>query len=234
VPRQAPNEVKTFPAYTLADAARYVGTTPQTLRRWFRGRPAVSTKEGAFRRSEVKALLPTEAGPREPLSFIDLIEAHVLFSIRRAYKFPMSKIKTAMEYLAEQMEGNLMFLAHKEFYHDDSNLFLGTDKTLLSLSERGQLADKTILANGLHQIVYGTDGYADEFFPKLDNAVQREFVINPAINYGRLCLVRLGIGADVLAQRYQAGELVEHLAKDYGAKLGEIVEAIRWHDKLAA
>ena len=58
------------------------------------------SESGAFRKPAVAPLLPTEAGPREPLSFIDLIEAHVLFSIRKAYNFPMRRVWLGMDYLA--------------------------------------------------------------------------------------------------------------------------------------
>lgn len=178
-------------------------------------------------------MLPTEAGPREPLSFIDLIEAHVLVSIRKTYGFPMRKVRSAMEYLS-QGGGNLQFLAHKSFYHDHSDLFLGFDETLLSLSEQGQMADKEILKIGLHQIEYGADGFADKFFPKIGTDEQREFVVNPNINYGRISIARLGIGADVLAARWAAKEPLADIVEDYGATAEEVVEAIRWHDRLAA
>lgn len=146
----------------------------------------------------------------------------------------MRRIKTAMEYLADQLDGNLSFMAYKDFYHDRANLFLGEDQKLLSLTERGQMADKTILAGGLRQISYGSDGFADEFYPKFGTVEQRQFVINPAINYGRICLVRLRVGADALAARYRAGEKMADIAEDYGATPEEVVEAIRWHDRLAA
>jgi uncharacterized protein (DUF433 family) len=233
VPSTAPNEVKILPAYTLAEAARYIGVSETTLRTWFRGRPSYSTKKGAFRRGKVNPILPTEAGPGEPLSFLDLIEAHVLFSLRNAYKFPLRKVKAAKDYLAT-LSGDLTFLAHKDFFHDSGDLYLGQDKTLLSLTEQGQMADKTILEKGLHQIIYGSDGYADEFFPKLGTAEQRQFAVNPAINYGRISIVRLGVKADALAARYNAGEKMADIAEDYGATPEEIVESIRWHDRLAA
>lgn len=228
-----PDPVKMLPAYTLAEAARYVGVSESTMRTWFRGRPARSTKSGGFRRAAVKPVLPTGANPRAPLSFIDLIEAHILFSIRKAYKVPMKKVKAAKEYVAT-LSGNLILLAHRDFFYDHSNLYIGSDKTLLSLSERGQFADKLILEEGLKQVTYGADGFANQYFPKVGGTDQREFVVNPAINYGRLSIVRLGVGADAVAERFLAGEKVEEIADDYGATTDEVEEAIRWHERLAA
>jgi len=233
VPSSSPDEVKILPAYTLAEAARYVGVSERTLRTWFRGSPSRSTIEGAFRRAAVKPILPTEAGPREPLSFLDLIEAHVLFSLRKSYKFPMSKVRVAMEYLGT-FGDDLTALAREDFFHDHGDIYLGRDERLLSLTERGQMADKTILESGLHQITYGSDGYANEYYPLFNNTPQRDFVINPAINYGYISIAKKGIGADALAARYQAGEKMSDIARDCGVSLEDVVESIRWHDRLAA
>ena len=233
MPSSSPDEVKILPAYTLAEAARYVGVSERTLRTWFRGGPAQSTIKGAFRRAAVKPILPTEAGPREPLSFLDLIEAHVLFSLRKSYKFPMAKVRVAMEYLAT-FGDDLTALAREDFFHDHGDIYLGRDRRLLSLTERGQMADKTILESGLHQITYGSDGYANEFYPLFNNAPQRDFVINPAVNYGYISIAKKGIGADALAARYQAGEKMSDIAQDCGLSLEDVVESIRWHDRLAA
>jgi uncharacterized protein (DUF433 family) len=234
VPPPTPDEIKTLPAYTLAEAARYLGVSEATLRTWFRGKPGKTTADGALRKDPVKPVLPTEAGPREPLSFIDLIEAHVLFSLRNAYKFPMRKVKLAMEYLASHNEGDLTVLARQDFFHDCGDLYLGFDKTLLTLTDQGQLADKTILTVGLQQITYGADGFADKFFPKTGNVGQNKFVVDPEINYGRISIVRLGVGADAIAARFKAGEKVMDIAEDYGATPEEVVEAVVWHDRLAA
>ena len=138
-----------------------------------------------------------------------------------------------MEYL-NSLGGNLVFLAHKDFFHDHLDLYLGMDESLLTLSDQGQIADKTILASGLRQISYGNDEFADEYFPQTGGMPQRNFVVNPAINYGRISIARLRVGADALAARYTAGEPVADIAEDYGATTEEIVEAVRWHDRLAA
>ncbi len=145
----------------------------------------------------------------------------------------MRQVRKAMEYL-NSLGGNLIFLAHKDFFHDHADLYLGMDERLLTLSDQGQIADKTILASGLRQITYGNDEFADEFFPEARGAQQRNFVVNPAINFGRISIARLRVGADALAARFAAGETVTDIAEDYGATNEEIVEAVLWHERLAA
>ena len=146
----------------------------------------------------------------------------------------MHKVRTAMEYLAATAGGNLMFLAHKSFWYDHKNLFLGNDTALLSLSERGQLADKTILQDGLQQVEYGLDGYVGEFYPKISHVEQKQLMLSPSINFGRLCIARLGVGAHAIRARFKAGEKMADIAEDFGATTLEVEEAIRWHEQIAA
>jgi uncharacterized protein (DUF433 family) len=223
-----PESVKLLPAYPLAAAARLVGSNPSTLRAWFRGRDY--TVGGKKRKS--RAVLPTRSRAGEPISFIDLVEAHVFLLIRKQYRIPMKNVRRAAEYLAE-IKGSLTFLAHKDFYFDNTHLFLQLSEGLVSLSERGQVVDKDIIEKGLKQVEYGSDGYASEFFPSADHAEQRSFVISPARNFGRLCIARSGVGAEVLAVRFDLGEKIADIAQDYAATPEEVEEAIRWNRRLS-
>lgn len=225
-----PDNVKLLPAYPIAAAARLVGANPSTFHAWFRGRP-LKSPDGNVRKS--KPILSTRAAPGEPISFIDLVEAHVFFLIRRQFNIPLRNIRAASEHLAS-LKKNLTFLAHKDFYLDKYHLFLKKDGALISLSERGQLVDEDIIASGLKQLSYGSDGFASEFYPKAGAEEQREFVVAPERNFGRLSIARLGVSADVVAARFVSGEKIVDIAKDYGATVDEVEGAIRWHDRLAA
>lgn len=222
-------DIKLLPAYPLAEAARYLGARPSTLRAWFHGRHYKTTNGKRFS----TAILPATQGRGQPISFLDLVEAHVLLAIRQGYGIPLQRFRVAMEHLRD-MSGDLHFLAHRDFYHDRRDLFLKIDDKLVSLSERGQLVNREIISEGLKQLVYGNDGYADQFFPRFGGERQQSIVLNPAINFGKPCLSRLGIGAEAIAARFVAGEKMSDLAKDYGATAEEIEEAIRWHERLAA
>lgn|GEM_PF-3181079 len=231
MPHATPDEIKILPAYSLAGAARLIGAHPSTLRVWFRGRGAYQST-ARFQR-EVKPVLPTEAGGGEPLSFIDVIEAHVLHTIRQGYRLPLKNVRKAVSYI-EDIKGDLLFLASKDFYHDHHNLFLEIGPHLISLSESGQVVDKEIIAEGLKQIIYGNDGYAGQFFPAMNGKRQQAFAINPAVNFGRLSIARLGVDTNAVAARFVAGEKIVNLAKDYDATADEVEDAIRWHERLAA
>ncbi len=224
-----PTDIKLLPAYPLAEAARYLGARSSTLRSWFHGRHYKTAGNKRF----ASAVLSATQGQGKPISFLDLVEAHVLLAIRKGYGIPLQRFRTAMDHLRE-ISGDLHFLAHRDFFHDRRDLFLKIDDKLVSLSERGQLVDREIIAEGLKQLIYGNDGYADQFFPRFGEERQQTIVLNPAINFGKPCLARLGVGADAVAARFLAGEKLADLARDYDATPEEIEETIRWHERLAA
>ena len=227
-----PDDIKLLPAYTLDEASRYIGMSKSTMQIWFRGRHEYLTKKGR-KHNAVSPILHSDSGARQPISFIDLIEAHVLTTVRKGYKIPVKNIRSAAEYL-KVLNKNLTFLAHEDFYHDHKHLFLKIEDLLISLSERGQVVDKDIIEKGLTQIKYGNDGFADKFFPRIGDTIQHDFVLDPHINYGKLSIARLGVGADIISTRFDSGEDILEIASDYGAEQKEVEEAIRWNRRLAA
>ena len=229
MPHGQPDEIKLLPAYPLAVAARFVGSNSSTLRAWFRGRSY--PVGGKLRQSA--AVLTTRSVTGEPISFIDLVEAHVLTLVRRCYNFPMKNFKAAAETLAK-LKGDLTYLAHKDFYADHKNLFLEIDGKLISLSERGQHVDRKIISKGLMQLSYGDDGFASRFYPVIRQTEQRDVFLDPEINFGRPCLASLGVGTEAMAARFFAGETISELAEDYGATAQQVETAVRWHDLRAA
>ena len=223
-----PAEIKLLPAYPLAEAARYLGSNPSTLRAWFHGRKyRVQGRE-----KWARAVLSSVQLKGEPISFLDLIEAHVLIAIRRGYGIPLKRFRAAMDFLQES-GGDLHFLAHRDFFHDRRDLFVKWEDKLVSLSERGQLVDKGIISEGLKQIIYGDDGFASRFFPRHDEQRQECIVLDPTINFGRPCLVRSGVGAAAIAERFRAGEKIADLAQDYAVTRDEVEEAIRWNERVS-
>ncbi len=211
-----PDTSSLTPAYTIAEASRYIGVNASTIRNWFRGTEAI--------------LRPASSGR---ISYLDLIQAHVLHTIRRGYHIAMRKVRIAAETL-KKLRGSLNYLAHKDFYVDEKHLFIMLDEQLISLSEGGQRVDQEVIKQGLKQLDYGEDGFSDQFFPKADGVLQREFAVNPKVNFGRLHLTRLGISAEYIRDRFIAGERISEIALDYGANELEVEEAIRWHERLAA
>jgi len=142
-------------------------------------------------------------------------------------------LDAAAETLANYKKGGLLYLAHKDFRLDEKHLYLKLDGLFISLSERGQVVDEDIVSKGLKQLSYGSDGFASEFYPICDGVEQKSFVISPERNFGRLCIASSGVGADIIAVRFDRGEKVAEIAGDYGVTTDEVEEAIRWRNRLA-
>jgi uncharacterized protein (DUF433 family) len=223
---------RTLPAYSMTDAARCIGAHPATLRTWFKGRSYPT--RGGVRRSP-NLLVPAAA---DALSFQNLVQAHVVQGIRKRYGIPMHRVRDALAYLRESM-GSLDLLASEKFYHDEKHLLLKIEDRLISLSERGQTVSEKVLQQYLHRIEYGQDGLASRLYPFLHTASglfyePRHIMIDPSVAFGKPCLKRLGVKTEIIADRFLAGEPIEELSADYGAKPEEIQEAIRWSSRKAA
>src|SRR5204863_1593859 len=92
--RNAPASDRESAAYTLAEAARYLRLPAATLRSWVLGRQ-YPTAEGSGQ-------FPPPMRPashRPPLlSFSNLIEAHVLRSLRTDHGVPVKALRSAVAY----------------------------------------------------------------------------------------------------------------------------------------
>lgn len=225
----APAEIKIVPAYRLAEAARYLGASASTLGGWFRGR----TYKAAGQQRRARPVLGQHGQAGDTLSFLDLIEAHMLQAIRRGYGIPLNRFRKAMEFLRE-INPDLHFLAHKNFRHDRRDLFLQMEDRLVSLSERGQVVSEDIIAEGLQRLDYGKDGFASRLFLHLPGSDRNTIALDPTLGFGRPVIGRLGIKAEAVGERFAAGEGIADIATDYGAEIMEIEDALRWCKRLAA
>lgn len=170
------------------------------------------------------------------LSFINLIEVHVLDAIRRQHSVPLDKIRTAIDYLREHF-GSEHPLAEESFATDGLDLFVQKYGQLINVSRAGQLGIKTLLEAHLRRIERDAKGVALRLYPftrKRSPEEPRSVVIDPYVSFGRPVLVGTGIATSVIAERYKAGESIEQLCSDYGRQPLDIEEAIRCELSLEA
>lgn len=87
-----PPDIRNQPAYTIAEAAHHLSVPPATMRYWARGQgPYPALIDIPKVRPGVPALL----------SFLNLVELHVLAAIRRRHTVSMPKVRTAIDYLSK-------------------------------------------------------------------------------------------------------------------------------------
>jgi helix-turn-helix protein len=113
------------PAYTLAEAARYLKLAPATFRAWVAGHPY--PKAGGVARFQ-PLIRPSRRQP-PILSFWSLIEAHVLRSLRTDQGVSMKSLRQALGY-AERSLNIERLLLRKELCTDAGQVFL--DRSLYS------------------------------------------------------------------------------------------------------
>ena len=225
-----PREV---PTYAIPEASHYLQIPAATLRSWVVGRP-YPTSTGA---KESKPLIQSAEGGRSSLlTFFNLLEAHVLDSIRRHHKVPMQRVRAALDFLAERLPSPHPLL-DQTFKTDGLDLFIENFSDLMAISAGGQLGMKKVLQAYLERIEHDEDGVAVRLYPftRLRTLAEPRLVmIDAQIAFGRPALADTNIATAIVAERYKAGESIERLARDYGRKRSEIEEAIRCELRVAA
>jgi uncharacterized protein (DUF433 family) len=213
------------PAYSIPEAAHYLQIPPATLRSWALGR--FYPTESGKKRFEPIVELPTSVQPS--LSFVNLVEAHVLDAIRRQHQIPLRKVRRALRYLRERFDSKHP-LADQVFETNGLDLFIEKYGKLIAISQDGQLAMRSLIEAHLQRIERDQSGVAVRLYPFIRKRQPDEpklVVMDPCIAFGRPVLVGTGIPTAVVASRYKAGESVQQLAADYGRRRDEIEEAIR-------
>jgi uncharacterized protein (DUF433 family) len=220
-----PEDPRHAPVYGIQEAAHYLFIPTATLRSWVKGRPyptATGTKQ--FRPI---IQLPEEGSSL--LSFVNLVEAHVLAAIRRKHNIPVAKVRTAVGYVKKAFRSEHP-LAEQRFETDGVDLFLSQFGRFISVSEGGQLALRELLEAHLRRVDRDPSGVPIRLFPftrRREAGEPRVVVIDPLISFGRPVLVGTGIPTAVVAERYKAGDSIDELADDYGRSRPDIEEAIR-------
>ena len=219
-------------AYGLAEAAHYLRIPIATLRSWVCGR-YYPTERG---RSFFKPLLELPDPKLLSLSFVNLVEAHVLNAIRRQHNIPVPKIRLALDYVKRRF-GTRHPLADHKFETDGAALFVARFGELIAVSEAGQLAMREMLAAHLRRLEHDAEGLAERLYPftrkrQLDEP--KIIVMDPTVSFGRPTIIGTGIATNIVAERYKAGESIDNLAKDYGCKRGYVEEAVRCELAVAA
>jgi|HubBroStandDraft_6_1064221.scaffolds.fasta_scaffold00818_10 uncharacterized protein (DUF433 family) len=219
-------------SYGLAETSHYLLIPQATVRSWVVGRP-YPTKRG---KKYFEPVIELPDRDIRSLSFINLIEVHVLDAIRREHSVPLDKIRIAIDYLGEQF-GSEHPLAEESFATDGLDLFVDKFGQIINVSRAGQLGIKTLLQAHLRRIDRDAKGVALRLYPftrKRSPDEPRVVVIDPYVSFGRPVLVGTGIATSVVAERYKAGESIEQLCTDYGRERLEIEEAIRCELELEA
>lgn len=218
-------ELRDIPAYGLSEASHYLGIPKATLRSWVLGRHYPIETGKQFFRPIIE--LPDKEKPL--LSFVNLVESHVLEAIRQRHGIKFWRVRGAVEYIERHLDSRHP-LAEQRFVTDGADLFVEQFGRLVNISREGQLAIKELIQTYLRRIERDSAGFPIRLYPFTRERKPDEpktIVIDPYISFGRPVLAGTGIATTIIAQRYKAGESIEELAEDYGRPTSDIQEAIR-------
>ena len=220
------DRLRRLPAYTFVEAAHYLNLPPSTLSSWCRGQSYRHNSE--IRRFE--PVINLDGAPGEGLSFLNLVEAHVLAAIRREHRIPLQKVRRALAYVEEEL-GIERPLSNARFETDGINLLVHELKRLVNVSQEGQLEIEPVVRSFLKRIKRDPSGVPIKLYPFTRKEVSEDepqpVEIDPQIAFGRPVLAGRGVPTAVLADRFKAGDSLAELAEDYDTSPEIIEEAIR-------
>jgi uncharacterized protein (DUF433 family) len=217
-----------LPADSNREAAHYLRVPHATVRSWVLGRHYPTGAGKKF----FAPIIPLPDEGKQLLSFVNLVEVHLLDAIRRRHYVPLHKVRKALEFLKAQLPSSHP-LADQAFETDGSDLFIEKLGQLINISQAGQLAMRVLIDAHLRRIERETVGPAVRLYPFTRKRLcdePRTVVIDPLVSFGKPVLVPTAI----IAERYKAGESIDELANDYGRQGSEIEEAIRCELEVAA
>jgi len=219
----ANTDLRDQPAYPLAEAARYLKVPPPTLRSWVSGRAYPKAERvGRFE----PLIHPPEKQP-PVLSFWNLIEAHVLRSLRTEHGVSLKAVREALHF-AEKAENIDRLLLSKELRTHEGQLFLDKYGQLIHLQPSGQLAMRKIFEEHLKRVEWDEWKFPIRLYPFVSSETPafRTIAIDPKISFGRPVIARAGISTHAITGRIDANESLQEVAEDYGLTVEEVEQAV--------
>lgn len=217
-------DLRNQPAYSVAEAARYLKVAPATLRSWVAGRPY--PKGGGTAKST--PLIQAAQNPPPMLSFWNLIEAHVLRSLRTDHGVSMEALRRAIQYSQRSLHVDRLLLSH-ELRTDAGKVLLERYGELIELSASGQIAMRHTFNEHLARVEWDEWQFPVRLYPFAATAIpiaDRPIAIDAKIAFGRPVIADRGISTGTIAARIDAGESAADLADDYNLSPEQIEAAV--------
>lgn len=222
--KPAASDIRSQPAYTLAEAARYLKLAPATLRAWLIGR---DYPKGTGKVHSVPLIRPAK-NPPPTLSFWNLIEAHVLRSLRTDHGVKMDALRRAIRYAEQHLEIDRLLLS-PALRANAGKLLLDRYGELIELSASGQVAMRHMFEAHLARVEWDAWKFPVRLYPVTSTETltsAQRIAIDPQIAFGRPILAAKGVKTSTIVERMDAGESANDLAEDYDLTPEQIEEAV--------
>ncbi|HEX7052787.1 MAG TPA: DUF433 domain-containing protein [Burkholderiales bacterium] len=223
-------DLRELPAYGIPEAAGYLRIPVSTLRSWLLGQRYTVGDQPRF----FKPVIEIADRKQRQLSFINLVEAFVLAGIRREHEIPLPKVRRAVDYLRRTF-GSRRPLADEQFETDGVDLFVEKMGAIIGATQEGQIQLREMILDRLQRVRRDPKGVPERIvlFPAAGKRGSADVVIDPRLSFGRPVLQGVGVRTSVLAERFDAGDDIELLAREYSAPPAAIQNAIRCERRAA-
>jgi uncharacterized protein (DUF433 family) len=213
-----------LPRYSYSEAARATGVPASTIAASVRGQDYTLKRGGkAFFRPVIER--PGEGR----LSFYNLIEVHVLRSLRTKHAVRLQHVREAAE-IAEAEFKLPKLLLSEQLRFGAGDLFLEQYGRIVQLSRAEQMVLHTLLFSHLDRIEFGAGGLPRDFSPleRITLTGRKLLLVSPVISFGRPIVRRVGITTRAIAERINLGESADDVRDDYGLEPDELNEALAY------
>lgn len=214
-------------AYTVREAAKLAKTSPATVGRWLKGYDAPGRHmEPVFGEREKPA-----KGEAMQVSFLELIEIAVavrfrtdetqdltLDRVRRAHTFARKTWSVPFPFATMDFK---LYGGHIMHEFEDAEPGRGH----MAFDMGGQWALPGMVKEVVVAIDFeSTDQYAARWFPYGREA---NVVVDPHLAAGRPAIVGTRIPISAIRGRFEAGESIHYLARDYSLKVAVVEDILR-------
>ncbi|HLZ52350.1 MAG TPA: DUF433 domain-containing protein [Candidatus Acidoferrum sp.] len=215
------NKLYEEPAYGLSEAAVYLKVPCTTLRYWLTG----------FGK-QFPIIQPLESAPTR-LSFLNLLECHVLAGMRKVYDLKLPRVRSALRKVSEQFPQSHPLIS-EVFLTDRKDLFIERMGQIVNVSRHQDQLSLDFYRMHLERVEVDPKGLF-RFFPFVVEPRSTEpkiIEINPLVGFGKPVIAGSAISTAIIASRFNARESITSLAEEYGCTTQQIEEAIRWEGAL--
>lgn len=202
-----------LPAYTVSDAARYAGTTPQTVAYWH------------YWGGGLGPALPGRER-RRPLSYLQLVEVAFVATFR-SLGVSLQRIRRAREYAAQNLNSEFPFAEYR-WLTEGRHMLIDLQEIeqdaevgrLIVADIGGQLAWQPLVGERFAQFDY------EHGLALIWHVAGRAspVVIDPRMAFGAPTV--RGIPTWALKGRWNAGEALDEIEEDFNLGLYEIEQAL--------
>jgi uncharacterized protein (DUF433 family)/DNA-binding transcriptional ArsR family regulator len=218
------------PIYTITEVSRYLRMSRATLSNWLRAKfcSAYTLQTGnKYRPPLIQRPIPD----LPQLSFINLIEAHILKVIQESQKIPLYQVRIALDHLTEIFETSHP-LVHHCFRTQGAARFVD----FIALKQKDSKKMLEILDQLLTRIEWDQNKAIVRFFPFVGNNnlwddSQKIITIAPQVSFGKPTITGTGIPTEVIFDFYQAGDSIETIATEYNCSPDIIKGVIQFENR---